>query len=142
MQRFTKHLVAIAAGLALVVSSPALACPACAASAKAEAQCPMSMKGVERSATNLSNGVVMTLTAPDAASAKALQAAVAADANGAGCACPMHSKGVQRSITNTANGVKIQLTSGNADQVKQLQAFAAKNCGQCPMKGHAHGDAA
>lgn len=131
-----RKFAAIVAVLALVVSAPALACGNKAAAAAGQ-QCPLGMKGVEKTATNLDNGVKLTVSSKDAEQVKTLQAAMAAEDKDGGCQCAMHAKGVQRAIQNTANGVVVTLTSSDREQVKTLQAFAADACkGDCPMKGH------
>lgn len=130
-----KRLIALVAVFALAVSAPALACGAKAASQMAAA-CPMKMKGVERAAQNLDNGVKITLTARDAEQVKALQASVAADVKGeTGCGdCPMHAANIEKKVENTDSGVVVLLTSSQAEQVKSIQAYAKKNCGTgcCP----------
>ncbi len=137
-----KKLVVIAVALAFLVSVPAFACGAKNAAMKDGAACPMMMKGVERSAANLDNGVKITLTAKDAESAKTLQTALAAEMkDDTGCQCPMHEKGVSKSVENTEKGVILTLTSADKEQVKSLQAYATKMCaggkGECPMHKNA-----
>ncbi len=130
-----KKLALVAAVLALAVASPVLACDH--AKAGQTAQCPLMMKGVDRTATNLDNGVTILLTSADAAKVKDLQEKIAAETKAeGGCDCPMHAKNVKTNVENTATGVKLTLTSDDKEQVKTLQAFAAKNCkGNCPMHG-------
>lgn len=128
-----KGIIATVALLALVISSPVLACGA--KMAGEHGQCPLTMKGIEKAATNLDNGVKLVVTSKDAAQVKALQAAMAAEDKESGCECAMHAKGVKRSFENTANGVTILLTSSDKEQVKTLQTFAADaSKGECPMK--------
>ena len=128
-----KRLVTLLAVLALAVSAPVLACGAKAAGQMAG--CPMMMKGVERTAQNLDNGVKITMTAKDAEQVKALQASISAEMKGeSGCGdCPMHAKNVDKKVENTENGVVVMLTASDAAQVKSIQSFAAKSCGGgCP----------
>ncbi len=134
-----KRLATVVSILVLLVSVPVFAC-----GAKAGAECPMMMKGVEKSAQNLADGVKITIAAKDAGQVKALQTAMAAEVNGDGCGgdCIAHKKGVKRAVENTANGVVLMLTSADKDQVKAIQTYAAEGCGgkgECP---HAKGAAA
>jgi TusA-related sulfurtransferase len=120
-----KRLVILASILALLVSAPVLACGAGKAAA-AGSHCPLAMKGVERTAENVDNGVKVTIASKDPAQVKSLQAAIAEEAKGeGGCTCAMHAKGVSRSVQNTENGVVLLLTSDDKEQVKTIQAFAA-----------------
>jgi len=130
-----KKLVLVLAIFALAAVAPAVA--GCAKSEKAD--CPMMMKGVERSATNMDNGVVIMLTASDVEQVKTLQTKMAEKMeSGCDCGCPVHGKNVKRTVENTDNGVKLTLTSDDKDQVKTLQTYASKNCSKegCP---HAKG---
>ena len=130
-----KKLVLVLAILALATMAPAVA--GCAKHEKAD--CPMMMKGVERSATNLDNGVVIVMTASDVEQVKALQTKLAEKMeSGCECGCPVHDKNVKRTLENTENGVKLTVTSDDKDQVKSLQTYASKNCSKegCP---HAKG---
>ena len=130
-----KKLVLVLAIFALAAVAPAVA--GCAKHEKAD--CPMMMKGVERSATNLDNGVVITLTTSDAEQVKALQTKLAEKMEGGcECGCPVHGKDVKRNLENTDNGVKLTVTSDAKEQVKALQTYASKNCSKegCP---HAKG---
>ena len=131
-----KRFFVLAALLALLGSAPALACGA--GKGQMASECPLGMKGIEKSAQNMDNGVKITMSAKDAAAVKQLQAAMASEDKETGCDCPMHAKGVSHSVQNTSNGVVLTLTSGDKEQVKTLQAFAASNCGkgECP---HAKG---
>jgi TusA-related sulfurtransferase len=127
-----KKLALVLAVMALVAASPVLAC----GEGKGKmAGCPFGMKGVEKSATNLDNGVTITMKSSDPEKVKALQAAIAAeDKEEGGCNCPMHAKNTKRVVENTADGVVLTVTTDDKDQVKTLQTFAAKNCkGGCPM---------
>lgn len=130
-----KRLIVAVAVLVVAVSAPVLACGS--KSADQMAQCPMMMKGVERQATNLDNGVKIVMTAADGELAKTLQARIAGEMKEGGCeGCPMHAKGVDSKVENTEKGVVVVLTASDKDQVKALQTFAAKNCGSghggCP----------
>lgn len=131
-----KKLALVAAALVLVIAAPAFGCDHNKATQAAQAsQCPFMMKGVDRSAANLDNGVTILLTSKDAAMVKNLQDKMAVEMKGdSGCDCPMHAKNVKTALENTSDGVKLTITSDDKEQVKVLQAFAAKNCkGNCPM---------
>lgn len=135
-----KRLVSMLAVFALAISAPALAC----GKDKAMADCPMGMKGVEKSVANIDNGVKITLTAKDAEQVKAMQAKFADTTKHEGCACPMCAEGVKRQVENTANGVILTVTTTDKDQLAKIQAFAANaGKGECMRhKGEhaAHGD--
>lgn len=121
-----KRTLLAALSVIALIASPALACGAKAGQA---ASCPMSMKGVERTATNLDNGVKIAFAAKDAEQAKAVQAAMASEMKDGGCKdCPMHAEGVQLDAQNTADGVVVTLTSNNAEKVQMLQKYAASGC--------------
>jgi TusA-related sulfurtransferase len=126
-----KKLALVLAVMALVAASPVLAC----GEGKGKmAGCPFGMKGVEKTSSNLDNGVTITMKSSDPEKVKALQAAMASEDKDSGCNCPMHAKNTKRVIENTADGVVLTLTSEDKDQVKALQTFATKNCkGGCPM---------
>jgi TusA-related sulfurtransferase len=136
-----KKLALVLAMFAVVMVSPALACGEHGAKGVQAAGCPMMMKSVQRTASNLDNGVVITMTAKEAEQVKALQEAVAGESKGdTGCKCPMHAKGVKWEVENTNDGVKLTLTSDDKEQVKDLQTYAAKSCkGGCP---HSKGEKA
>jgi acylphosphatase len=131
-----KRTLLAALSVLALVASPALACGA--AKAGQVAGCPMGMKGVEKTAQNLDNGVKVTFVAKDAEKVKALQAAMASEIKGeGGCKdCPMHATGVKADVENTSNGMVLTLTSGDASQVQQLQKYAASGCAK---GGCAHG---
>ncbi len=130
-----KRTLLAALSVFALVASPALAC---GAKAGQMAGCPMTMKGVEKTAQNLDNGVKVTFVAKDAEQVKAMQAAMATEMKGEGCKdCPVHAKGVKADVENTSNGMVLTLTSGDASQVQQLQKFAAAGCGKGGCAKHA-----
>ena len=146
----------------LVIAMAALAAaPLMAADAAAPMAC-CKAAGVERTVTNLDNGVRVTMTAEDPKTIAMVQEM------SAGCCskdkpcckdCPMAAEGVTRTVEKTASGVVVTATAANPELVKKLQAHAAamgaagdmKDCckgkagannagmdGKCP---HAKGDA-
>jgi hypothetical protein len=125
----TKRML-VGLGLAALIAVPLLAGPNGPAMG---AGCCMSQTGVERTVTNLANGVRITLTATDPKVVETLQARTETCPKD-GCAdCPMHAEGVTRSVEKTANGVVITATSSDPAQVAKLQKHAASmTAGTCP----------
>ncbi len=107
--------------LALAAAAPLLA---------ADAATPMSCcggAGVERSVTNIDNGVKVTLTAKDPKVVAQVQEMAAACPKDKPCCkdCPMAAEGVTRAVAKTDSGVVITATSADPELVKKLQAHAA-----------------
>jgi len=92
--------------------------------------------GVERTVTNLENGVKVTMTAKDPKAAAMIQEMSASCAKGTPCCkdCPMAAEGVTRTVEKTESGVVITATATNPDLVKKLQAHAVMAAGG-EMKG-------
>jgi hypothetical protein len=85
----------------------------------------MKATGMQRTVSNIDNGVKITMTCTDKKMVAEIQAKAAK-----GCAgeCPMAAKGVTRTVENTPEGAVVTATSTDPAQVKALQEHAAKGC--------------
>jgi hypothetical protein len=126
MKRFFLMMV-----LAALVATPLLAADA----AGSMACCKNA--GVERTVTNLDNGVRMTMTAKDPKAVAMIQEMSASCSKDKPCCkdCPMAAEGVTRTVEKTGAGVVITATATNPDLVKKLQAHAATMAAGGDMKG-------
>ena len=128
---------------ALIATPVALACGKDGAmKASMGHECPAAMKGVERTVTNLDNGVRIEMTASDPKLVETLQTHVAAEAK-EGCSkdCPMANAAWDRKVENTAKGVVVTLTAKSKDDVTKLQtAVAEMGKGGCMKGGEAGAD--
>ena len=97
--------------------------------------CCMKQAGVERTVTNIDNGVRITLAASDPQVVSTLQGKVEGCGKD-GCGdCPMHAEGVTRTVEKTDNGVVITATASDASVVAKLQQHAtAMGAGGCGKK--------
>ena len=97
--------------------------------------CCAKQEGVERTVTNLDNGVQVSLTASDPKVVEMLQTH-SAMAGKDGCGeCPMKAEGVTRSVEKTATGVVMTATATTPEAVKALQQHAAQMAtGGCMKK--------
>jgi TusA-related sulfurtransferase len=108
--------------------------------------------GVERSVTNLDNGVKITITANDPKAIAQVQTKAASCSKESCGDCPMMSDKVTRTVEKTDTGVVITAISTDAAIVKAIQEHAAaeakgEGCGRmkqgasgCP-RGHEHAPA-
>lgn len=88
------------------------------------AACCAAMAGVERTVTQLDNGVRVTLVGADQATVDKLQAQ-AGTCPAKGCSgCPMHAEGVTRTVEKTSSGVVITATAQDPALVASLQKHA------------------
>jgi len=111
------------------------------------AGCCAAMPGVERTVTQLDNGVRVTLVGADQATVEKLQAQ-AGSCPAKGCnGCPMHAEGVTRTVEKIASGVVITATAQDPALVASLQKHAtATGCsarssagkGECCRSKAAH----
>lgn len=147
-----RHFVPFAL-LALVLSTAALACDMDAKAGGHE--CAASMKGVERTVTNIDNGVRIELSSADSAMVQKLQAKMSGESKGSCCKdCVMSNAAWSKKVENTSKGVVVTLTAGSKDEVGKLQAKAAEmtkgGCGHmseaekggCPHKAAQKGEKA
>jgi TusA-related sulfurtransferase len=108
--------------------------------------CPIGVKGAKVEATNIANGITVTITSDDPEVVKQIQEETA------NCKCEGKKK-AKCEVTNVANGVTILITSDDPKVVKKIQEHQAnclKNCpkeccgshksGKCPghMWGYKH----
>ncbi len=132
-----KRFLLLTALIAAIATPVALSCPKDGAmGASMGHDCPAAMKGVERTVTNLEDGVRIEMTASDPKLVETLQTHVAAETK-EGCSkdCPMANKAWSRVVQNTDKGVVVILTANTKDEVAKLQtAVAAMGKGGC-MKG-------
>lgn len=82
-------------------------------------------KGMQRTVSNIDNGVKITMTTSDPKMVPEIQAKAA---KGCGGECPMAAKGVTRSVENTPEGAVVTATSTDPAQVKALQEHATRGC--------------
>ena len=111
----------------LVIALAVLAtAPVMAADAAAPMACCRAV-GVERTVTNLDNGVKVTMTAKDPKAVAIIQEMSAACSKDKPCCkdCPLASEGVTRTVEKTDTGVVITATATDAATVKALQEHAA-----------------
>jgi hypothetical protein len=121
-----KRSLVVFALLALVVSSAAFACDKEAGMKTAGHECPVSMKGVERTVTNLDNGVRIEMASADPAMIQTLQTKMAAEGKGSCCKdCVMSNAAWSKKVENTPKGVVVTVTAGSKDEVGKLQTMAA-----------------
>jgi hypothetical protein len=117
MNRFFKVSVILAISMIFTVAALAGGC--CKSGEKAGCQM---MNNVTKTATNIENGVTMTIVGKTPEAVKAIQEKMAACKEGDKCKM----EGVKREIKNTENGAVITMTSDDAKTVKKLQKKAAK----------------
>jgi hypothetical protein len=144
-----KRFLILTALVALVAMPAVLACEKEAGmKASMGHDCPASMKGVERTVTNLDNGVRMEMTSSDPAVVKTLQTQMAADHKTGGCCkdCPLSNAAWTHKVENTDKGVIVTLTADSKDDIGKLQTamagMAKGGCrhmdeagkGECPHK--------
>ncbi len=133
-----KRFLLLTVLVALIAAPAALACGkdgAMAASSNGH-ECPAAMQGVERTVTNLDNGVKIVMTASDPKLVETLQSHVASETKEGCCPdCPMANKAWNRVVENTKDGVVVILTANSKADVTKLQtAVASMGKGGC-MKG-------
>ncbi len=122
-----KRLLVLSVLIALCASPAALACPQQAAMKTSEGhECPAAMKGVERTVTNLNDGVRLEMTSTDPEVVRALQAKITSDPKAAGCCkdCPLANEAWTRKVEHTKNGLVLTLTAGSPEEVRKIQAAA------------------
>ena len=145
-----KRFLLIAALVGLLASPAALACGGMDAGMKEGDghECPASMKGVERTVTNLDNGVRIQMTSADPALVQTLQAKITSDAKTVGCcgSCILANAAWTRKVESNEKGVVLTLTANSPAEVGKLQAAAVDlakgGCsheatagkGECPHK--------
>ncbi len=123
--------------LAALVAAPLMAADAAAPKACCKAS------GVERTVTNLDNGVKVMMTAKDPKAVAMIQEMSATCSNDTPCCkdCPMAAEGVTRTVEKTAAGVTITATATSLELVKKLQEHAATMTAGAGMKGCCKGKA-
>lgn len=127
----------------LVIALAVLAtAPVMAADAAAPMACCRAV-GVERTVTNLDNGVKVTMTAKDPKAVAIIQEMSAACSKDKPCCkdCPLASEGVTRTVEKTNSGVVVTATATNPELVKKLQAHAAALAAGGEMTGCCKGNA-
>ncbi len=132
-----RRLLLLSVLVALIATPAALACEKHGAMAASMGhECPAAMKGVERTVTNLDNGVRIEMTASDPKLVETLQTHVAAETK-EGCSkdCPMANAAWNRVVQKTDKGVVVTLTANSKEEIEKLQtAVATMGKGGC-MKG-------
>ncbi|MBZ5637392.1 MAG: hypothetical protein LAO51_01400 [Acidobacteriia bacterium] len=147
-----KRFLVLSALIALLVSPAVLACDKDSAmTASMGHSCPAAMKGVERTVTNLDNGVRIEMTASDPTVVHTLQANMASELKSGGCCkdCPLANAAWNHKVENTDKGVILVVTTTSGDDVGKLQtamaSMAKGGCskgseagkGECPHKAAA-----
>jgi hypothetical protein len=93
--------------------------------------CCAKQGAINRSVTNLDNGVRIAMTSTDAKVVAMLQEKAPSCTKG-GCGdCPMHGEGVTRTVDTTADGVVVTATAIDAALVASLQKHAAADAASC-----------
>jgi TusA-related sulfurtransferase len=136
-----KRILILSVLIGLLATPAVMAC-GMEASNKASGghECPGSMKGVERTVTNLDNGARLELTSDDPAVIKTLQTHMAAEHETGGCCkdCPLSNTAWNRKVENTDKGVVLTLTTDSKNDVDKLQtAMASMAKGGCKHMGEA-----
>jgi hypothetical protein len=136
-----KRILILSVLIGLLATPAALAC-GMEASAKASGghECPASMKGVQRTVTNLDNGARLELTSDDPDVVKTLQAHMAEERKAGGCCkdCPLSNAAWSHKVENTDKGVVLTLTADSKDDIGKLQtAMASMTKGGCGHKSEA-----
>jgi len=134
-----KRFLVLSALAAVLAFSAALACEM-EAGMKAEGhKCPVSMKGVERTVTNIDNGVRIEITSADPALVQTLQTQMAAEGKGSCCKdCVLSNAAWSKKVENTSKGVVLTVTAASKDEVGDLQTKAASMTkGGCGHMGEA-----
>ena len=134
-----KRFLIIAALVALAISTPALACGGgCPAdkthqTAAAKGFCiKCATHGVEKSVTNLDDGVEIHFAVSDRSAAEKLYETIQAhEKEVISCSgqCPTKTKGVKRNVKLVKDGVIFIATSPDAEMAKFLQKRAQKILG-------------
>ena len=135
-----KRFLMLAVLIALVATPAALACGKDGAmKASMGHGCPSMMKGVERTVTNIDNGVRIEITSADPALVQTLQTQMAAEGKGSCCKdCVLSNAAWSKKVENTSKGVVLTLTAASKDEVGNLQTkAAAMTKGGCGHMGEA-----